>query len=55
MTHLDICNTTYGQKKKVESQISSLTPGENRPDPRMCRWRATDRWKALDENYNFAL
>jgi hypothetical protein len=21
----------------------------------MCRWRATYRWKALDEGYNFAL
>jgi len=28
---------------------------ENRPDLLSCRGRATYRWKALDESYNFAL
>jgi hypothetical protein len=28
---------------------------KNQPDFLMCRWRATYRWKALDEGYNFAL
>jgi hypothetical protein len=27
----------------------------NRPDPGVCRWSATHRWKALDEGYNFGL
>jgi hypothetical protein len=27
----------------------------NRLDFLACRWRATYRWKALDESYNFAL
>jgi hypothetical protein len=47
IAHLDIWNTSYGQKKgplKVE----------NRPDFHACRWRATYCWKALNEGYNFA-
>ncbi len=58
MTHLDIWNTSYGQKKGRKSnwQFDSwpLKVG-NRPDFLMCRWRATYRWKALDKGYNFAL
>jgi hypothetical protein len=48
MTHLDISNTSYGQKKISESncQFDSW--------PLTCRWRATYHWKALDEGYNFA-
>jgi len=57
MTHLDIWNTSYGQKKGRESnwQFDSwpLKVG-NRPDLLVCRWRAKYRWKALDDNYNFA-
>jgi hypothetical protein len=58
MVHLDIWNTSYGQKKSRESnwQFDSwpLNVG-NRPDLLGCRRRATYRWKALDESYNFAL
>jgi hypothetical protein len=28
---------------------------ENQPDSLVCRWRATHRWKAFDEGYNFGL
>jgi hypothetical protein len=28
---------------------------ENRPDPSVCKWSATHRWKALKESYKFAL
>jgi hypothetical protein len=58
MTHLDIWNTSYGQKKGRESnwQFDSRPLKEkNRPDLLSCRQRATYRWKALDEGYNFAL
>jgi hypothetical protein len=57
IAHLDIWNTSYGQKKGRESnwQFDSwpLKVG-NRPDLRAWRWRATYRWKALDKGYNFA-
>jgi hypothetical protein len=57
MSHLDICRTSYGQKKGRESnwQFDSrpLKVG-NRPDLLGCRQRATYRWKFLDERYNFA-
>jgi hypothetical protein len=55
MTHLDIYNTSYGQKKGRESNWQfDPQPREvgNRPDSLACRWRATCRWKALDEGYN---
>jgi hypothetical protein len=58
MTHLNIWNTSYGQKKGRKSnwQFDSRPPKvENRPNFLTCRWRATYRWKALDEGYNFAL
>jgi hypothetical protein len=58
ITHLDIWNTSYGQKKGQESnwQFDSwpLKVG-NRPDFLVCRQRATYRWKDFDEGYNFAL
>ncbi len=57
MSHLDICNTSYGRKKGRESnwQFDSraLKVG-NRPDPGVCKWSATHPWKALDESYKFA-
>ncbi len=58
MTHLDIWNTSYGQKKSRESnwQFDSrpLKVG-NHPDFLMHRWRVTYHWKALDKGYNFVL
>jgi hypothetical protein len=55
--HLDIWNTSYGQKKGQESnwQFDSrpLKVGSG-PDFRACRWRATYRWKDFDKGYNFA-
>jgi hypothetical protein len=57
MTHLDISNTSYGQKKGRESnhQFDSW-PLEfgNRPDYLACRWHATYSWKVFNEGYNFA-
>ncbi len=58
MTHLDICNTSYGKNKGQESnwQFDSRPQKvRNRPDFRACRWSAIHHWKALDESYNFAL
>jgi len=56
MTHLDIWNTSYGQKKGRESnwQFDSrpLKFG-NRPDLLRCKWRVTYHWKALNDSYNF--
>ncbi len=58
MSHLEICSTIYGQKEGQESnwQFDSrpLKVG-NRPDPRVCRWNVTHRWKAVENSYNFAL
>jgi hypothetical protein len=58
MTHLNIYNTSYGQKKGRESnwQFDSW-PWEvgNRPNSLACKWHATRRWKALNEGYNFGL
>jgi len=58
ITHLDIWNVSYGQKKGRESnyQFDSRTQKvRNRPNLLSCKGRATYRWKALDESYNFAL
>jgi hypothetical protein len=58
MIHLDIWNTSYGQKKGWESnwQFDSWPlKVKNRLDFLACRWHATYRWKDLDEGYNFAL
>jgi hypothetical protein len=58
LAHLNIWNTSYGQKKGRESncQFDSrpLKVG-NRPKILGCRERATYHWKGLDEIYNFAL
>jgi hypothetical protein len=58
IAHLDIWNTSYGQKKGRESnwQFDSrpLKVG-NRPDFLACRQHATYCWKDFDEGYNFAL
>jgi len=53
-----IWNTSYGQKKGQESNCqfdSRPQKVRNRPDLLSCRGRATYCWKALEENYNFAL
>ncbi len=58
IAHLDISNTSYGQKKGWESNCQFDSRSEkvrNRPDLLSCRQRVTQRWKALDESYNFAL
>jgi hypothetical protein len=58
ITHLDIWNTSYGQKKGLESNCqfhSRLEKVRNRPDLLICRWRATYHWKAFNESYNFSL
>jgi hypothetical protein len=57
MTHLDICNTSYGKKKRWESnwQFDSWPRNvKNWPDLRVCKRCETHCWKALDESYNFA-
>jgi hypothetical protein len=58
ITHLDIWNTSYDQKKGQESNLqfdSHPLKVWNWPDFLACRWHATYRLKALDEGYNFAL
>jgi hypothetical protein len=58
MSHLDICNTSYGQKKGRESNWqfdSQPQKVRNQPDPSVCRWSATHRWKTLKKSYKFAL
>jgi len=56
ITHLDIWNTSYGQKKGRESnwQFDSrpLKVG-NRPNFLVCKGRVTYHWKAFNEGYNF--
>jgi hypothetical protein len=61
IAHLDIWNTSYGQKKARESNSresanfdSRPLKVENRPEILGCRKRATYRSKGLDETYNFA-
>jgi len=58
MTHLNIWNTSYGQKKGWEStwQFDSRPlKVKNHPDSLTCRWHTTYCWKVLDKGYNFAL
>jgi hypothetical protein len=58
MSHLDICSTSYDEKKGHESNWqfdSRPLKVRNRPNPNVFRWSATHHWKALDEGYNFAL
>jgi len=51
-------STSYRQKKGRESNwhfdSQPLKVG-NRPDPGVCRWIVTYRWKTLKESYKFAL
>jgi hypothetical protein len=58
MSHLNIRSTSYGKKKGRESNWqfdSRPLKIENRPNPGVCRWSVTHRWKALKESYKFAL
>jgi hypothetical protein len=58
ITHLDIWNTSYDQKKGRESNWqfnSQPLKVRNQPFFLACRWRATYCWKFFDEDYNFAL
>jgi len=56
--HLDIYSTRYDKKKGRKSNwqfdSQSLKVG-NRPNPDACRWNMIHLWKALKENYKFAL
>jgi len=58
ITHLDIWNTSYGQKNGRESNWQfdprPLKVG-NQPDFLAFRWRATYHWKALNKGNNFVL
>jgi len=54
MSHLDICIISYGRKKGWQFDSRPLKV-ENRPDSGACRWSATHRWKAFEDNYNFGL
>jgi hypothetical protein len=58
ITHLDIWNTSYGQKKgrelKWQFDSQPLKVG-NQPDFLACKQSATYRWKVFDKGYNFAL
>jgi hypothetical protein len=58
MTHLDISNTSYDQKKGQKSKWqfdSRPLKVWNRLNFLACKWRAIYRWKALDKGYDFAL
>jgi len=57
IAHLDIWNTSYGQKKGRESNYQfDFWPEKvgNRPDLLGYRGCRTYLWKALNESYNFA-
>jgi len=58
MGHLDICSPSYGQKKGRGSNYqfdSRPLKVKNRPLPDVAWRSATQRWKALDNSYNFGL
>jgi hypothetical protein len=58
VAHLDIWNTSYGQKKGRESNCQFDSRPQkvmNQPDLLSYKGRAIYRWKALDKSYNFAL
>jgi hypothetical protein len=58
MTHLDIWNTSYDQKKGRESKWkfnSRPLKIKNQPDFLVFRHRAKYCWKALNKGYNFVL
>jgi hypothetical protein len=57
LSHLDICSTSYGQKKGWESNWrfdSRPLKVRNRPNPDACRWSGEHCWKVLKKSYNFA-
>jgi hypothetical protein len=57
ITHLDISNTSYGQKKGYESNWqfdSRPLKVRNRPNFLACRRCVTYHWKALHKCYNFS-
>jgi hypothetical protein len=57
IAHLDIWNTSYGQKKGRESNCQFDSRPQkvgNQPDLLSCMGCAKYCWKALDESYNFA-
>jgi hypothetical protein len=52
MSHSDICNTSYGRKngRELNWQFDSRPlKVRNRPNPDVCRWSATHRWKSLED------
>jgi hypothetical protein len=56
IAHLNIYNTSYGQKKGQESNWqfdSRPLKVRNRPDFLACKQCATYRWKVLNKGYNF--
>jgi hypothetical protein len=58
MSHLDISNTSYGQKKSQESNLqfdSWPLKVKNCLDFFAFRWCVTYRWKDLDQGYNFSI
>jgi len=55
MARLDICNISYGKKKGWEQFDSRPQKVGNWPDFRAWKWNVIHHWKALDNNYNFAL
>jgi len=58
IVHLDIWNTSYGQKKGRESNCQFDSRREKVGNPPYllgCTQRARYRWKALDKSYNFSL
>jgi hypothetical protein len=58
MTHLDIQNTSYGQKKVRKSNCQfDFRPLKvrNCPSFHTCKWCVTYYWKTFDKGYNFAL
>jgi hypothetical protein len=58
IAHLDIWNTSYGQKKGRESNCqfdSQPQKVRNQLDLLRCRGRATYHWKAFNKSYNFVL
>jgi hypothetical protein len=57
IAHLNIRNTSYGQKKGHESKFqfdSRPLKVKNQLDFLACRQRATYYWKSLNKGYNFA-
>jgi hypothetical protein len=56
--HLDICNPSYGQKKRRESNWqfdSRRLKVKNQPLPDLQIESAIRRWKDLDKGYKFGL